>query len=159
MLALSNPNQCQVSRLPGKSLVNIIIAMIWISSVQLLSCVWLFVTPWTEAPQVLCSPLSPTVSSNLSVGDTIYPSHPLPLPFPLLPSTFSSIRVFSNVSAIHIRCQSIGVSASTSVLPMNTQDWSPLAWTGWIHLQPKRLSRVFSNATVQKHQFFSAQHS
>ena len=53
--------------------------------------------------------------------------------------------------------QSIGVSASTSVLPMITQDWSPLGWTGWISLQSKRLSRVFSNTTVQKHQFFSAQ--
>ena len=53
--------------------------------------------------------------------------------------------------------QSIGVSASVSVLPMNTQDWSPLGWTGWISLQSKGLSRVFSNTTVQKHQFFSAQ--
>ena len=52
--------------------------------------------------------------------------------------------------------QSIGVSASTSVLPMNTQDWSPLGWTGWISLKSKGLSRVFSNTTVQKHQFFSA---
>ena len=55
--------------------------------------------------------------------------------------------------------QSIGVSASTSVLPMNTQSWSPLGWTGWISLQSKGLSRVFSNTTVQKHQFFGAQHS
>ena len=53
--------------------------------------------------------------------------------------------------------QSIGVSASTSVLPMNTQDWSPLGWTGWISLQSKGLSRVLSNTTVQRHQFFSAQ--
>ena len=53
--------------------------------------------------------------------------------------------------------QSIGVSASTSVLPVNTQDRSPLGWTGWISLQSKGLSRVFSNATVQKHQFFGAQ--
>jgi len=53
--------------------------------------------------------------------------------------------------------QSIGVSVSTSVLPMNTQDWSPKGWTGWISLQSKGLSRVFSNTTVQKHQFFSAQ--
>ena len=52
--------------------------------------------------------------------------------------------------------QSIGVSASTSVLPMNTQDWS-LGWTGWISLQSKELSRVFSNTTVQKHQFFGTQ--
>ena len=53
--------------------------------------------------------------------------------------------------------QSIGVSASASVLPMNIQDWSPLGWTGWISLQSKGLSRVFSNTTVQKHQFFGAQ--
>ena len=53
--------------------------------------------------------------------------------------------------------QSIGVSASTSVLPMNTQDWTPLGWTGWICLHSKGLSRVFSNTTVQKHQFFSTQ--
>ena len=53
--------------------------------------------------------------------------------------------------------QSIGVSASASILPMNTQDWSPSEWTGWISLQSKGLSRVFSNTTVQKHQFFGAQ--
>ena len=53
--------------------------------------------------------------------------------------------------------QSIGVSASASVLPTNIQDWSPLGWTGWIPLQSKGLSRVFSNTTVQNHQFFSAQ--
>ena len=53
--------------------------------------------------------------------------------------------------------QTIGVSASTSVLPMNIQDWFPLGWTGWISLQSKGLSRVFSNTTAQKHQFFSAQ--
>ena len=55
--------------------------------------------------------------------------------------------------------QTIGVSALTSVLPMNTQDWSSLGWTGWISLQSKGLSRVFSNTTVQKHQFFGAQPS
>ena len=53
--------------------------------------------------------------------------------------------------------QSIGVSASASVLPMNIQDWCPLKWTGWISLQYKGLSRVFFNTTVQKHQFFGAQ--
>ena len=53
--------------------------------------------------------------------------------------------------------QRIGVSASTSVLPMNTQDWPPLGWTGWISLQSKGLSRVFSNTTLQKYQFFSTQ--
>ena len=70
----------------------------------------------------------------------------------LLPSIFPSISVFSNESA---GGQSIGVSASTSVLPMNTQDWS-LQCPSWISLQSKGLSRVFSNITVQKHQFFGA---
>ena len=77
----------------------------------------------------------------------------------LLPSIFPSIRVFSNELALCIRWPSIGVSASTSVLPMNTQDWSPLGWTGWISLQSKGLARVFSNTTVQKHQFCCAQPS
>ena len=92
------------------------------------------------------------------VGDAIQPSHPLLSPSP--PAfNLSSIRVFSNESALCISGQSIGVSASTSVLPMNTQDWSPLGWTGWTSLQSKGLSRVFSNTTVQKHQFFGAQPS
>ena len=62
------------------------------------------------------------------------------------------------MSWLFVSCgQSIGVSTSASVLPMNTQDWSPLGWTGWISLQSKGLSRVFSNTTVQKHQFFDTQ--
>ena len=77
-------------------------------------------------------------------------------PLLLLPSIFPSIRIFSS-QLFALGGQSIGVSASTWVLPMNIQDWSPLGWTGWISLQSKGLSRVFSNTTVQKHQFFSAQ--
>ena len=77
----------------------------------------------------------------------------------LLPSIFPSIRVFSNESVLCICGQSVGVSASASasVLPMNIQDWSPLGWTGWISLLPKWFSKVVSNSTVQKHQFFSTQ--
>ena len=78
-------------------------------------------------------------------------------PLLLLPSIFPSIRVFSNESALCIGGQSSGVSASASVLPVNIQDWYPLGWTGWISLQSKGLSRVFSNTIVQKHQFFRAQ--
>ena len=79
-------------------------------------------------------------------------------PFLLLPSIVPSIKVFSSELAQEESCgQSIGVSASTSVLPMNTQEWSPLGWTGWISLQSKGLSRVFSDTTVQNHQFFGAQ--
>ena len=71
-------------------------------------------------------------------------------------------RVFSNTTVQKHQFftsggQGIGVSASTSVIPMNTQGWSPSEWTGWISLQSKGLSRVFSNTTVQKHQFFSTQ--
>ena len=75
-------------------------------------------------------------------------------PLLLLPPIFPSIRVFSNQSTLASAGQSIGVSASASVLPMNTQDWSPLGWTGWISLKFKGLSRVFSSNTLQKHQFF-----
>ena len=73
----------------------------------------------------------------------------------LLPSIFPSIRVFSNESVLTSGGQSIGVSASASVLPMNIQDWFLLGWTSWISLQSKGLSRVFSNTTVQKHHFTS----
>ena len=92
------------------------------------------------------------------VGDASQPSHPVLSPSPL-PSIFPSIRVFSNESALHIRWPSIGVSASASVLPMNIQDWSPLGWTGWISLQSKGLSRVFSKhqrskASILQHSAF-----
>ena len=92
-------------------------------------------------------------------SDAIQPSHPLSSPSP--PAlVFPSIRVFSNESVLRISIgQSIGVSASASVLPMNIQDWFPLQLTGVISLQSKGLSRVFYNTTVQKHQFFSAQPS
>ena len=85
------------------------------------------------------------------VSDAIQPPHPLSSP---PPSIFPSIRVFSNESALHIRWPKYWSFTSTSVLTTNTQDWSPLGWTGWISLQSKGLSRVFSNTTVQKHQFF-----
>ena len=78
-------------------------------------------------------------------------------PLLLLPSIFLSIRVLSNELVLWIRWPNIGVSTSTSVLPMNIQDWFPLGWTGWISLQSKGLSTVFSNTTVQKHKFFSSQ--
>ena len=90
------------------------------------------------------------------VGDTIQPSHPLSSPFPPAPIR-PSIRVFSNESTLPWGGQSTGLSALASFLPKNTQGWSPLEWTGWISLQSKALSRVFSNTTVQKHQFFGAQ--
>ena len=79
------------------------------------------------------------------------------IPFSSCLQSFPASGSFQMSKLFTSGCQSIGVSASTSVLPMNTQDWSPLGWTGWISLQSKGLSRVFSNATVQKHQFFGTQ--
>ena len=86
----------------------------------------------------------PTVSSSVVL-------------FSSCPQSFPASGSFQMSQLFTAGGQSIGVSASTSVLPMNTQDWSPLGWTGWIFLQSKGLLRVFSNTTVQKHQFFSTQ--
>ena len=77
------------------------------------------------------------------------------IPFSSCPQSFTASGSFQMSQFFTSGGQSIGVSASTSVLPMNTQDWFPLAWTGWISLQSKGLSRVFSNSTLQKHKFFS----
>ena len=86
----------------------------------------------------------PTISSSV-------------VPFPSCPQSFQASGSFQMSQPFASGGQSIGISASISVLPMNTQDLSPLGWTGWISLKYKGLSRVFSNTTVQKHWFFSAQ--
>ena len=101
----------------------------------------------------------PCLSPTPGACSNSCPSHHLILFHPLLlPSIFLSIRVFSNESVLFcIRWPSTGASASTSVLSMNIKDWFPLEWTDFISLQSKGLSRVSSNTTVQKHQFFSAQ--
>ena len=92
------------------------------------------------------------------VGDIIQTSHPLSSPSP--PAFNLSQHKGLQMSQFFLSGgQSIGVSALTSVLPMNIQDWFPLGWTGWTFLQSKGLSRVFSNITAQKHQFFGAQFS
>ena len=129
------------------------------SSGQLLSCVWPFAIPWTAARQ---ASLSITNSRNppkpMSIESVMSSNH-LSLCFPLLllPSIFPSIRVFSNVSALHLRWPKYW-SFSFNLSPSyEHEDWSPSEWTGWISLQSKGLSRVFSDTTVQKHPFFSAQ--
>ena len=81
------------------------------------------------------------------------------IPFSSCPQSLPALESLSMSQLFAWGGQSTGVSASASILPMNTQDWSPLGWTGWIFLQSKGLSRVFSNTTVQKHKFFSAQFS
>ena len=82
---------------------------------------------------------------------------PSVIPFSSCPQALPASGSFPMSQLFASGGQSIGVSASASVLPVNTQDWSPFGWTGWISLQSKGLSRVFSNTTVQKHQFFSPQ--
>ena len=90
------------------------------------------------------------------VGDAIHPSHPV-THFSSCPQSLPASESFPMRQLFPCGGQSTGVSASESFLSKNTQDWSPLEWTGWISLQSKGFSRVFSNTTVQKHQFFSAQ--
>ena len=133
-------------------------SLLKISSVQSLSHVRLFVTPWIAACQASLSITNSRSLLKLMPIESVMPSNHLILccPLLLLPSIFPSIRVFSNESALASGGQTIGVSASTPDLPVNTRDWSPLGWTGWSSLQSKGLSRVFSNTTVQKHQFFGA---
>ena len=92
------------------------------------------------------------------VGDAIQPSYPLSSPSPA-PQSPPASESFPLSQLFTWGGQSTGVSALASVLPKKSQDWSPLEWTGWISLQSKGLLRVFSNTTVQKHQFFSAQPS
>ena len=85
------------------------------------------------------------------VGDANQPSHPLSFPFPPAPSPSQHQGLFQWVNSLHEVAKVLGVSALASGLSMNTQDWAPLEWTGWISLQSKGLSRVFSNTAVQKH--------
>ena len=129
---------------------TLVMVYFYLSSVQSFSCVRLFVTPWTAAHQ---ASLSVTNSQSLFklvywIGDAIQPSHPLSSPSPSA-SIFPSMRVFSNETDLRIRWPKYWGFTSTSVLPVNIQDWFPLGWTGWISLQSKGLSRVFSNTTVQ----------
>ena len=130
-------------------------------AVQSFSRVWLFATPWTAAYQATLSitiswvysnscPLSlwclPTISSSV-------------VPFSSRLQSFPASGSFPMSQLLASGGQSIGVSASTSVFPMTIQGWFPLGWTSLISLQSKGLSRVFSNTTVQKHQFFGTQFS
>ena len=127
------------------------------SSVQSLSSVRLVATPWTAACQ-----------ASLSITNCRSLPNPCPLSRWCYPTISSSVVPFCSclqsfpasgsfpVSQFFTSCgQNIGISASASVLSMTIKDWFPLGWSGWISLQYKRLSRVFSNTTVQKHQFLA----
>ena len=129
-------------------------------SVQLLSHVWLFVTPWTEAHQ---ASLSFTISRSLlklMCIELVMPSNHFILCCPLPPPAFNLSQyqgLFKWVSSSHQVVKLLELQLQHQSL--NIQDWFPLGWTDWITLQSKGLSRVFSNTTVQKHQFFSTQPS
>ena len=114
--------------------------------------------PWTAAHQASLSITnSQSLLKPMSIESVMPPNHLILYhPFSSCPQSFPS-EFFQMSQLFASGGQSIGASASTSVLPMNTQGWSPLGWTGWISLQSKGLSRVFSNTTVKKHQFFGAQ--
>ena len=129
------------------------------SSVQSLSLAQLFVIPWTAACQASLSITNSQILLKFMSIESVMPSNHLILCCPLLlpHQSFSASGSFQMSQFFTSGGQSIGVSASTSVLPMNTQDWFPLGLTGWMSLQSKGLSRVFSNTTVQKHQFFGTQ--
>ena len=125
------------------------------SSLQSLSHVWLFVTQWITARQVSVSITNSQSSLKLTCVESVMPSSHLILCRPLLLLPLLMLPASGSFPMSQLFAwggQSIGVSALASVLPMNTQDWSPLGWTSWISLQSKGFSRVF-NTTVQKHQF------
>ena len=127
------------------------------SSVQLLSCVWLFATPWPAAPQASLSITNSWNLLKLTFIELVMSSNHLILclPFSSRFQSFPSSGSFPMSQFFASGGQSIRVSASTSVLPMSIQDWFPLEWTGWIFLQSKGFPRVFFNTTVQKHQFLA----
>ena len=131
----------------------------FLSSVKSLSLVQLFVTPWTAAHQASLSITNSWSLLKLMSIESVMPSNYLILSRSLLlpPSIFPSIRVFSNESALCIRWPKYW-SFCFSISPSNEYSGLiSLGWTGWISLQSKGLSRVFSNTTVQKHQLFGTQ--
>ena len=137
-------------------LTEVLIYRIQFSSVQLLSRVRFFATPWTAARQASLSITNSWSLIKLISSESVMPSSHL-VPLSSCPQPLPASESFLMSQLFTWGDQSIGVSALASVLPVNTQDWSPLGWTAWISLQSKGLSRVFSNTTIQKHRFFGAQ--
>ena len=126
-------------------------------SVQLLSCVRLFATPWTAAARLHCPLPTLGACSNSCPSSQWCLDSSSVIPFSSCLQSFQASGSFQMSQFFVSGSQSNGVLASASVLPMNILDWFPLGWTGWISLQSEGLSRVFSITTVQKHQFFGTQ--
>ena len=129
--------------------------------VQSLSRVWLFATPWTEHARPPCPSPSPGAHPNsYPLSWWCHPTIPsFPIPFSSCLLSFPSSGSFPMSKLFVSGDQSTGTSASALVFPMNIEDQFPLGWTGWNSLQSKGLSRVFSNTTLQKFQFFGSQPS
>ena len=140
-------------------MLNIINDWVQFSSVQLLSHVWLFATPWIAACQASLSITNSPTSTKLMCVDSVIPSSYLILCLPLssCPQSLPESGSFPMSQLFTWGGQSTGVSALASFLPKKSQGWSPSEWTGRTSLQSKGRSRVFSNMAVQKHQFFGAQ--
>ena len=126
---------------------------------QSLSRVLLFATPCITARQASLSITNSRSSLRLKSIESVMPSSHLILcrPLPLQPQSLPASESFPMRQLFAWSGQSTGVSALASFLPKKSQGWSPSEWTGWISLQSKGLSRIFSNTTVQKHQFFCSQ--
>ena len=129
------------------------------SLVQSLNHVWLFATPWTAACQAFLYISTPVhLLKHMSITSVMPVNHLIfCCPLLLCLQSFPASGSFPVNQLFTSGGQNIGVSASASILPKNIQAWFLLGWTGWMSFQSKGLSRVFSNTTVQKHQFFSAQ--
>ena len=142
------PSVTQIKRIRGTSFqfsCSVVSDPLWPHELQHARPCYLSLTPGVHPnPCPLSWWCHPTISSS-------------DVPFSSCPQSFPASGSFPMSQLFASGGQSTGASVSTSVWLMNTQDWSPLGWTGWISLQSKGLSRVFSNTTVQKHQFFSAQ--
>ena len=154
--AFGTCQQFLVSRLPS----SIQIPLTGFSSVQSLRRVQLFATPWIPARQASLSITNSWSPLKLMSSELVMPFNHLILcfvPFSSHLQSFPASGTFQMSQFFASGGQSIGVSASASVLPMNIQNWFPSLWTGWISLLSKGLLRVFSSTTVQKHQFFGAQ--
>ena len=136
-------------------------SIITYSSVQVLSHVRLFANPWTAAHLASLSITASQSLPKLISIELVMPTHPTisccVIPFSSRLQSFPASGSFQMSQFFASGGQSIGVSASASVLPVNIQDWFSLGETGWISLESKGFLRVLSNITVQKHQFFSAQ--
>ena len=126
------------------------------SSVQSLSHVWLIVTKWTAARQAWLPITNSWGLFNLMSIESVMPSCPLLSPSTPNINLSQKQGLFKWVSSFYQVAKDLEFQLQ-SVLPINIQDWLPLGWTGWISLQRKGLSKVFSNTTVQKHQFFGTQ--